>query len=207
MSQKLGLIRQNMWVLLLGLIIALLEPWPDCLLRDISQRSVKTEPPAMRLILQSSKSLYRLGEPLKLTSYLENLTGATDHPKWFYVGRSLGGFSLIMPRHFIELSVRDSKGKEVPFGKVAADEGGENETVAELLARAYIILGPGQIYGISDELDLRLQPGQYQLKTTYREFGAQHWPATELQALRLPVWTQQLTSNTLTIVVLKQRLK
>lgn len=153
----------------------------------------------IELILKVSKRVYRLGEPIEITSYLENVSDF----KGYYVGNTdislLGTIGL----HDMELIIRDKKGSEVPIGRGAGTWfWGENMSVTDKLARAYVHIRPGMIHGLKQRIDFPFKPGRYRLVTTYHEHEALRWTEAERRALPIPVWTQQLVSNTVTITIM-----
>jgi len=61
------------------------------------------------LILQTTKRVYRAGEPIHVTAYLEN----ESEEQTFYVGRDLDGFCAIIPLHYIELRIINQNNKRI----------------------------------------------------------------------------------------------
>lgn len=152
----------------------------------------------IRLILRTEKQSYFVGEPIKVTAFLENVS----QDKFFYVGRDLGSLLSEMPYHFIYLSVKDSDGKFVAVGRSAASALNTKETVAERLIRSYVQLSPGTIYGLRDNYELPLSPGTYSLKAVYQELEALSWRTEDFSGLKIPVWIKPLESNVVRIKII-----
>ena len=163
--------------------------------------------PAIRLVLQTSKAVYQVGEPIDITSYLENVSGPYEF-RFYYVGRVDPFFLDSNWLHFIELSIRDWNGREFPIGRGTGDGfWHEGTTIEQKLARAYVELGSGSIYGGKMRLEWKLKPGRYKLQTVYREFEALRWSKAERDTLKVPVWTDTLRSKTVTIKVMPEKKK
>jgi len=165
--------------------------------RKTSRRSDVMQAP-IRLVLQASKKTVRAGEPVEVIAYLENVSP----DKFFYVGNELGNLLIIMPYHYIELSIKDDRNKDVAIGRSAAAQALTNETAAEKLARAYTKLSPGIIHGVKNSDSIVLPLGQYRLTAYYREVEALRWTEDERRTLPIQVWTQPLVSNTIAITVI-----
>ena len=151
---------------------------------------------ALRLILQTTKRVYRAGEPIHVTAYLEN----ESEEQTFYVGRELGGFCAIVSFHYIELRVTDRKNRLIPIANSAGAAGSkEGTTQREIIESEYVPLGPKSIYGQTDTCEITLKKGRYRMQAVYYEFEATVWKNPE--ALDFPVWTKRLYSNTVTITV------
>jgi hypothetical protein len=153
----------------------------------------------LRLVLQVPKRRFRVGEPIEITAYLENIS---DRP--YYVGNTFTDLLVSTGLHDMRLIITDEKGKEVPIGR----GGGswiwkQNTSVADKLAQAYVHLRAGAIHGVKERLSLPLQSGQYRLTVTYHEEEALQWAKTDRDSLPIPVWTKKLTSNTITITVIR----
>ena len=161
------------------------------------KRNVVQSP--IRLILQTPRKNWRANEPIEVLAYLENVS----QNKFFYVGRELGSLFSIDPYHYIELSIKDARNRDAPIGRTASAQVFTKESITERLARAYIILDPGNIYGLKDSIDTTLSPGRYRLTAVYREVEALRWSEEERKALKIPVWTERLVSNTITITVIR----
>jgi len=153
----------------------------------------------IRLTIQIPRKTWRVREPIEVMAYLENVSQG----KYFYVGRELFSLISIDPYHYIEISIKDEKNRDAPIGRMASAGYGTNESITEILARAYIQLNPGNIYGLKDLIYPRLSPGRYRLTTIYREVQALYWPEEKRKALPVPVWTERLVSNTITINVIR----
>lgn len=159
------------------------------------------EPSAIQLTLETSKDQYFVGEPLVIAAYLEN-TG--QYP--YYVGNSFAGLFGRSSNHYIEVKIFDERGKEVQIGRGGGDWMWEKGTsVAEKIAQAYVYLQAGNIHGVKERLEWEFLPGQYRLTATYRESEALTWTEEERKALIRPVWTQPLTSNTVTISIVPKK--
>lgn len=154
----------------------------------------------IRLVLQTSRRTYRAGERIEVSIYLENMSQDAQ----FYVGRDIGRLSIRSLLHYLDLSIINERGREIPIPRAAVDHADESPrlTTSEKLARDYVWLGPRTIYGIQTELFEPLRPGQYRLTATYREEEALRWTEAERAALPVPVWTQPLVSDTVMITIL-----
>lgn len=167
-----------------------------------AQRSVSQKPTAeldnnfsVRLTLQTEKQSYSVGDPVRITAFLENIS----QDKFFYIGRDLSSLLSEMPYHFIYLSIKDSKGKLVAIGRSSASILETKETIAEKRARSYVQLQPGAIYGLREDYQLPLSPETYSLKAVYQELEALSWQANELRSLKILIWGTPLESNTVKI--------
>jgi hypothetical protein len=148
-------------------------------------------------VLAVSKKRIRVGEPVELVGYLEN-RGETP----YYVGNALAGFFGTTGLHELQLRIFDARNREVWIGR-----GGGNwiwkygTTTKEKLGEAYTRLQPGTIFGVKGRIPISLHAGQYRLTATYNEIEALSWTEVERRELSIPVWTQPLVSNTLTITI------
>ena len=163
-------------------------------------RTTRNHEPEIRLILQVSKKIYKVGDPIEITVYLEN---TSNHS--YYVGNNLAGFSTISSLHYIALTTIDANNKEVSEGRGAATSVWDaGTTVIDKLFKSYTQLRPMTIFGVKEMGHIMLSPGQYKIKAAYHEVEALSWSEVERSALQIPVWTQPLTSNTVTIQVVPQ---
>lgn len=181
------------WVIVLGLVCM-----QGLSATSASQRAANNNisPTPIRLVLQTSKRTYRAGEPIEITAYLENVS----QDKIYYVGKDLGNLFSIESFHYIGLQITDLKGREAPIGRGAGTSVWKfGTTIAEKLALEYVQLQQGMIYGRKFVDDLPLRRGQYRLVATYCEEEALRWTKAEREALPVPVWTQPLISNSVTI--------
>jgi len=158
---------------------------------------------AIRLRLQTSKPVYRVGESLEIIAFLENVSA-----KSYYVGNTDISLFGSLGWHDMEVEFFDSEGKVVPIGR----GGGTlfpkpNAPLAERLADAYVYLWPGMVHGLKEELEFPLKSGRYRLKATYREHYALTWTEAERKTLQAPVWTQPLVSNEVFIRVVRVQKK
>lgn len=155
----------------------------------------------VHLVLETTRVKYRYGEPIEVTAFLEN----SSPNKTYYVGRHLSSLFSTSPTNYIELKVYDSRGKEIPFKRLASDR-----IVVEVegqpakpydLGQDYIELAPGSIYGTRQRLKLQLKLGAYELRATYHELRAAS-RRTDNESLIIPIWTQTLLSNVTKISVI-----
>lgn len=163
----------------------------------------RTEGYDIRLELQTSKPVYRVGDPIFIVAYLEN-----ESNKNYLIGKSLTNFNVFTPFHFIELRVVDEGGNEVSGQRIFAHPDPSElsaETISNKITRRYLLLEPGMIHGLKVRGRMSRKPGHYRYTAIYREVDALHWPRVERDALPIPVWTQTLISNTLTITVLPRK--
>jgi len=181
----------------LGLIVLSLQPpiVSSAHVRLWNNASVASH--EIRLVLETSKTTYRIDEPVEVLAYLENLVERS-----FYVGNALGGFWGTSELHEIRLTIYDDKNKEVRIGR----GGGSwvwkpGTTIEEKLALAYTQLRPGTVFGQKERVPIALRPGRYRLTAVYREMEALSWTEAERRRSSIPVWTQPLTSNTIEIDV------
>jgi hypothetical protein len=163
-------------------------------------RSVLDSKPAdqspMRLTLETTKPVYRVGEAIHLTGYLEN----TSDDRTFYVGRELGGFCSVVSFHYIELLITNQDNRRIQIANSAgAAAWKEGTTQPEKIQQEYIPLGPKNIYGQKDTCEINLKKGHYRMQAVYHEIEAAGWKVAE--KLDFPVWTKPLYSNTVTITV------
>jgi len=149
----------------------------------------------IRLILQIPRKSWRAGEPIEVMAYLENVS----QDKFFKVGRKLDSFFVVNNYHDIQLSIKDSRNREVPMFRMGQSRSLPLDPIKQRLVDNYINLDPGNIYGLRESFEL--PPGRYRLTANYRELDASHWTEEERIALPIPVWTKPLVSNTITITV------
>jgi hypothetical protein len=151
----------------------------------------------IRLVLGTSKKTYRVGEPIKVSGYLENLSDDT-----YYVGNVLVSFLGGTSLHSISLEVFDQRGRKIPIGRGGGDWIWKpGTTIEQKLAMAYTQLRPHTFFGNKETIPLKLSPGSYRLNATYRETEALSWAEDKQKSLTVPVWTRPLISNTVTIRV------
>lgn len=170
-----------------------------CAAQQVRDKAIESSP--IRLVLQTSKSSYHVGEPVEALGYLENRGNSS-----YYVGDTILSFFGTSELHEIKLKILDANGREVPIG----GGGGSwiwkhGTTINEKLALAYTQLRPRTIFGLKERLPVSLKPGRYQLIATYRELEALSWTDAERKASPIPVWTQPLVSNTVEITVIAPR--
>ena len=154
----------------------------------------------IRLILQTSKKSYRVGEPIEVTVFLENGSKYNS----YYVGRDITSLFTTNPVSFIELLIYNKSGKEVSVTRAAADSivvRDENEISLSPQKQDYIELPPGTIYGTWKKLELNLRPGIYKFHARYRQIQDPSQKANN--SLQIPIWTQTLTSNSVSIRVIR----
>ncbi|WP_227622394.1 hypothetical protein, partial [Klebsiella pneumoniae] len=89
----------------------------------------------IRLVLQTSKSCYRVGDLITITVYLENTSN-----KHFYVGSQLAEFNLFTQFQVMELKIVDEKNREVPRVLLFADPSPSelSRPIGEKLANNYV---------------------------------------------------------------------
>ena len=167
---------------------------------------------AIRLIVRSSKLVYRVGDPVEVSVLLENLT----EDKIYLVGRAIYQGDIPTPLHYVTFALSDERGRPLrvfdgasvqdPIEKYGPDRKLISEkpaTMAELMTREYIQLGPGSVYGFQTKLyKPGSVPGRYSLSATYHESEGPVRTALELRALPFPIWTERITSNTIEIKVI-----
>lgn len=174
-----------------------------------AQRNVKQL--QVRLVLQTSRAVYRIGEPIETVVYLENISSDSS----YYVGRRIDGVVIPPSFHGIEFTLSDDTGKKILLPRGAADSSpttiyGINgkqmpparQTIIEKLMHEYVLLGPRAIYGFRREIgEPTLKPGRYHLRAAYYEAEALSWTEDERKGLPFPVVMQTLTSNAVTIII------
>jgi hypothetical protein len=151
------------------------------------------------LVLETSKTTYRISEPVEVLAYLENRSTRS-----YYVGSVLLGFWGTSELHEIRLRIYDESNKEVSIGR----GGGSwlwkvGTTINEKLAQAYTQLRPNTVFGQRESVPITLPPGKYRLTASYREMEALSWPEAERARLPIPVWTKPLVSKVRVIEVLR----
>lgn len=159
-------------------------------------KDVKENP--IRLVLQTNKRVYRRGEPIIFTVYLENVSD-----KYFYVGCRLTGFNLHASQ-VIELKAVDERNRELERPSLYADPSPLelNKPVSEKIAKGYVNLRPRMIHGFKIYGQVIRKPGRYRYTAIYREIEALSWKQVERDALPIQVWTEPIVSKTVTITVL-----
>jgi len=151
----------------------------------------------IRLTIQIPRKTWRSSEPIEVMAYLENVS----QDKFFKVGRKLDSFFVVNNYHDIQLSIKDSRNREVPMFRIGQSRSLPLDPIKQRLVDNYINLDPGNIYGLRESFEL--PPGRYRLTANYRELDASHWTEEECKALPIPVWTEPLVSNTITITVIR----
>ena len=92
----------------------------------------------IKLVIQTPRKTWRAGESIEILAYLENVS---QKYAAYYVGRELFSLFSIDPYHYIALSIKDSKNREVPLGRMAsAGYELKGESITEKLNRAYVYL-------------------------------------------------------------------
>lgn len=155
--------------------------------------------PDINLILKLDKSKYQVKQPIELITYLENLS--LNKP--IYIGKELGGFFTILPNHYLELEIKDAKGKDIDLMKSAAAGVSKNEPISEIISKDYFLLDPGSIYGLKRLFMLHLKPGTYKFRVTYNELEARKWRKDELSKVPYPVLITSIRSNIVIIKIVK----
>lgn len=200
------------WICMLSFVSSCALGLPDVHAVKPFEAENRIRQSPIRLALQTSKEVYRVGEPPKTTVFLENMSADSS----YYVGRYIDGVVITPPFHDIEFTLTDDKGKQVLLPRGAADDNPTRvygvdgrpmplprQTITEKLTGEYVQLGPGAIYGFRREIDEpTLRPGRYRLHATYRETEALRWTEAERKTLPIPVWTQPVVSNTVRITIL-----
>lgn len=165
----------------------------------------------IRLVIVTSKPLYRVGEPVEISVLLEN----TSSDQGYYVGRVIYEGDLNTPLHYVNFAISDNRGRPLrvfdgasvqdPIEMYGPDRKPISQkpaTMAELTSREYIQLGPGSVYGFRTRLyKPGSTPGHYRLSASYHEVEALKRTAAELRTLLIPIWTEPLISNTVEITV------
>lgn len=183
---------QTILLMLIGL------SWIECNALNVQSASqIGSETKDINLVLKTDKLNYRIGEPIILTAYLVNSSNTN-----YFVGKTFMGFLGTLGLHDITLEVFDKRGNKVSINR----HGGNwiwkpDATLSDKLEQSYLLLEPNNIHGITDELNLNLKSGQYELQVFYREKEALRWTKNELQSLSYLIWTQPLHSNMITISI------
>jgi len=181
---------------LVAFVLATAAAPADLISGPLAQHVSSVRQSPLRLVLQTAKRVYRAGEPIHVTAYLEN----ESEEQTFYVGRDLDGFCAIIPFHYIELRIIDQNNRRIRIANSAGAGGWrEGTTQREKIQQEYLALGPKGVYGQSDTCDIRLKKGRYRMQAVYYEFEATDWKNKE--ALDFPVWTKTLHSNPVMIAV------
>jgi len=188
--------RHLLWVLMFAITALWFRPSPVYSVEH-AQNSKGTDSVAIGLVLHTLKKRYKFGEPVVVLGYLEN-----QGDRSCYVGNTIFGFFGTSELHEMKLRVFDTRGKEVWIGRGGGSWVWKAGTdIEKKLALAYTQLRPGAIFGVKEDIPVKLKPGRYRLVATYREIEALSWTEAERKALPIPVWTRPLTSNTVTIAV------
>ncbi len=187
--------RNHTCAVLVALVLCLL---PNEIYSQVCPRTKKSNPSfPIRLVLDTSKRSYKTGEHVIVLAYLENFG---EHA--YYVGNILLGFWGTSELHHVKLTICDQKNREIRIGGGGGSWIWKHGTsISEKLALAYTHLRPHNIFGVKEDIPVKPRPGRYRLTATYREIEALSWTEAERRALPIPVWTQPLTSNTVTITV------
>lgn len=187
-----------LWIIVCGIVIVYMREPPATHALQSAANDNNASSTAIHLVLQTAKTRYRVGEPIELTAYLENVS---DSP--YYVGNTFASLLGSLGLHDMKLEIADERNKAVVVGRGGGNWiWSQNTSVADKLTQAYVRLGAGMVHGLKDRVPLSLQPGRYRLRVTYREEEALRWTEAERAALPVPVWTQPLVSNEVMITVL-----
>lgn len=180
-------------ILLFGVSVGMLSASTKS---DSDQKDYEKKP-NVSLKLKLDKAKYKKDQYIEITVYLENLSSTQS----VYVGKELGGLFTILSHHYIELSIKDARGKEVPILKSASAESVSRKAVADILDNHYFLLQPGAIYGLKRHENFSLKPGVYKFQATYKEMEAFRWKKTEIPLLSSPILMNSVLSNEVTIKI------
>ena len=153
----------------------------------------------IRLVLQTSKKTYRVGDPIIITTYLENVSDKT-----YLVGSYLNEFDLFTQFQVVELKVVNERNRPLKRSQLFLDPFPSelNKSMAEKLSKNYVALRPRMTHGFKVSGNVLRPAGRYRYTAIYRELQAPRWTEAERNALPIPIWMQPLVSNTVTITVL-----
>ena len=187
--------RNHTCAALVALILCLLSTE---IYSQVCPRTKKNNPSfPIRLVLDTSKRRYKTGERVIVLAYLENIG---DHA--YYVGNILLGFWGTSELHDVTLTICDQNNQQVSIGGGGGSWIWKHGTgIDEKLASAYTQLRPRTIFGVKEDIPVTLRPRRYRLTASYREIEALTWTEADRRALPIQVWTEPLTSNTVTITV------
>ena len=130
-----------------------------------------------------------------------SLSGEYRRPR-VLVGNILLGFWGTSELHDVTLTICDQNNQQVSIGGGGGSWIWKHGTgIDEKLASAYTQLRPRTIFGVKEDIPVTLRPGRYRLTASYREIEALTWTEADRRALPIQVWTEPLTSNTVTITV------
>ncbi len=179
---------------------------------SVSQNKQTNHESALRLVVQSSKLVYRVGDPVEVSVLLENLTD----DKIYLVGRAIYQGDIPTPLHYVTFELSDERGRllrifdgasvQNPIEKYGPDRkliSDRPATMTELMTSEYIQLGPGSVYGFRTKLyKPGSVPGRYKLTASYHELEGLIRTESELRALPFPIWTERVTSKSVEIKVI-----
>jgi hypothetical protein len=160
------------------------------------------ESPEIKLSLLAPKSVSKTRNGvMKLTVLMENKSKS----KTYYIGDSAQGLVSSLYNHYFLISVFTLDGKQVSLGYGSADPlPGYKQDLQEFIKNKYIPLRPGRIHGLTQNLLISIfKPGKYKLRVSYYEKAATIWNEKELSGLLFPIWTDNLTSNTVQVIITK----
>jgi hypothetical protein len=139
-----------------------------------------------------------MGEAIELVVYFENQS--MEQP--CYVVKDLDTIFVRSLEQGINISIMDNNGKDVAPIIMVNKTRDKNRVKVDDVSSVYLELGPKMIYGVSERLDdVSLKPGMYKLRATYYDDAPTYWSEVERKSLAIPVCTQRLTSNSVTITV------
>lgn len=216
MNKKGWSTQQSLAAGLLLLSLLALVGIVDCIAADrtqIIQDKHATQQSPIRLLVSTSKRVYRVGEPVEVTVLLEN----TSSDRQYFVGRAIYEGDIPTALHYVDVALFDSRGRLSPFfdgasvqdpmerfgpdGKMLPKK---TSPMAELTTLEYVLLQPGSVYGFRTRLyGPSSKSGHFKLSASYHELEALKRTAVELQGLAAPIWTEALISNVVEIAVVR----
>jgi hypothetical protein len=174
---------------------------------------VESPDTAIRLVVLNTKSVYRVGDAVEVILLLEN----ASRDRTYFVGKTIYTGDIETPLHYLDFALTDQQGRPVRlfdgasvedptirFGPDRKPISSERPTMAELVTKEYVQIGPGSVYGVRARFyKPAAKSGNYRLSATYHETEASKRSPSEIQALPFPVWTKSISSNTVEITVVR----
>lgn len=151
----------------------------------------------LKVTLSTDRAVYGVSDKIRVTVTLENAS-----QKSFYLDPSL---RLIYTdtASSLAIDVFDEEGNELQHSGLVADAFGVPDNVIEIVKWHYLVLDPGNFYGLKTELptdwyEMLEKPGRYKLVAVYSNnmlpwLNDQH--KQELSRLPYPLWSGRAVSE------------
>jgi len=150
------------------------------------------------LFLKTRKTLYRAGEAIELTVYLENKSMGQS----CYIVKDLDTIFVRSLEQGINVSIMNSNSEDVAPIIMTNKIRDKKKIEIDDVSSFYLELAPKMIYGISERLDdVKLKPGTYNLRARYYDDVPTYWSEAERKSLAISFCARRLNSNMVRITV------